>query len=126
MNNIPKLKIFSYTFQLVCILSILFGLSACVVSNALNLVGKRTNYGYSDDITGLREARRGVKVLTSVPEDAMNIQNIKTRRCHQNFTEHAPMEETLKDDLIVAAYAAGADGSTNITHKKESGLMKNC
>ena len=122
----PKLKIFSYTFQFVRILSILFGLSAFMVSNAPNLVGNRTNYGYSDDITGLREARRGVKVFTSVPEDATNFQNIETRRCHQNFTEDASTEETLKDDLIVAAYAAGADGITNITHKKESGLMKNC
>ena len=121
-----KPKIFSHTFQFVSILSLLFALSACMVSNAPNLVGKRANYGYSDDISGLREARRGVQVLTSIPEDATNIQTIETQRCHQNFTEDAPTEETLKDDLIIAAYAAGADGITNITHKKESGLMKNC
>ena len=103
-----------------------FILSSCFASNAPNLIGKRANYDYSDDISALRDANRGVKIYSSIPERATNIKSIEVKRCHQNFTEDAPTEETLLDDLIIAAYAAGADGISKIKHKREKGLMKNC
>ena len=116
----------SSTFRLFFVLITAVLLSACMVSNKPNLVGKRGNYGYSDDISGLRDASRGIQIFESTPVNAANIERIETQRCHQNFTEDAPTEETLQDDLIVAAYARGADGIADIVHKKESGLMKNC
>ena len=126
MSKEGMLYMFSSGFKLCCILVTATSLSACVVSNNPNLVGKRSNYGYSNDISGLREARRGVEIFKSIPPNATNIKKIETQRCHQNFTEEPPTEETLLDDLIVKTYARGADGITDIAHKKESGLLKNC
>ena len=102
-------------------------LTGCVVSNAPNLVGKRGNYvTEGKTLADIRSARRGIKVFSEIPSTAYNIRELTVKRCHQNFTEEAPSTAIMEDDLVLEAYARGADGLANIKHTKTSGLLKNC
>jgi len=102
-------------------------LSGCIASNAPNLVGKRGNYANTGkSFEDIRAARRGIKTYSRIPNDAHSIKEVSVQRCHQNFTEDAPTIPVMEDDLILEAYAQGADGISNIRHDKQSGLMKNC
>ena len=102
-------------------------LTGCIVSNAPNLVGKRGDYAnQGKTLADMRDARRGITIYSKVPASATNIKQFSVRRCHQNFTEDAPTLSVMEDDLVLAAYANGADGIANIKHTKASGLLKNC
>ena len=102
-------------------------LTGCMVSNYPNLVGKRGNYAnQGNTLADVRDARRGITIYSKLPASASNIKQLSVQRCHQNFTEDAPSLSVMEDDLVLAAYANGADGITNIKHTKASGLLKNC
>ena len=98
-----------------------------MVSNAPNLVGKRGNYAnQGKTLADVRDARRGITIYSKLPTTANNIKELSVQRCHQNFTEDAPTRAVMEDDLVLEAYANGADGIANIKHTKASGLLKNC
>ena len=80
--------------------------------------------GYS--LSDMRFARKEVKLHTSIPNDAVDITNLSTQRCHQYANETPPSESTLTDDLKIIAYAQGYDGISGIKFNKESALMGNC
>ena len=71
----------------------------------------------------LTEAKTRFTVLMPMPCPMHQSRNLAASL---DEYEDAPTEATLEDDLIIAAYARGADGITDISHRKESGLMKNC
>ena len=73
-----RLDLVSKTLKTLCMMGLTFILSSCFASNAPNLIGKRANYDYSDDISALRDANRGVKVFSSIPERATNIKSFST------------------------------------------------
>jgi hypothetical protein len=67
-----------------------------------------------------------IKVVESVPAEAEKMGDYTVKRCHQYFNEPAPSEATLTDDLVLLAYAEGADLVSNISFGGDSGLLKNC
>lgn len=78
------------------------------------------------NVTDLREAMRTVKVYPALPSEALNLGELSASRCHRNFLDDAPTNEAVLIDLKVSAYAQGADGLTQVSFTKESGLSSNC
>ena len=93
-----------------------------------NLVGMRgdsmdTRYGLQDR----RAAKLHVKVFESAPATGyVPHKTYKVERCNQYAQDKKPSRETLTDDLIMLAYAEGADAVTDIAFDAETGLLKNC
>jgi len=73
-----------------------------------------------------REARLTVKVYQQIPDAAFDVRDIQVQRCHQYLGDDAPSDETLTDDLILAAYTHGLDGVSEIHFEKKGGLLQNC
>lgn len=96
-----------------------FGLLAGCVSPATYQKGSPT-------LMEMRDARTSVTVYDDIPAAAKNLNEIAVERCNQTLAEAFPSEELLQDDLIIAAYAQGADGISNIKHTEETGLLRNC
>lgn len=78
------------------------------------------------NVGNLRDAIRTVRVYSSVPPDAVNVGQLSASRCHRNFLDQAPTDDAVLIDLKVSAYAQGADGLTQVSYTKESGLSSNC
>lgn len=78
------------------------------------------------NVGNLRDAIRTVRVYPSVPAGAVEVGQLSASRCHRNFLDEAPTDEAVLIDLKVSAYAQGADGLTQVSYKKESGLSSNC
>lgn len=74
----------------------------------------------------MREARKAVRILDQPPAGATLMGTLRATRCHRNFLHEAPSPETVLDDLIVSAYAQGADVLTNVRQEREEGLAQNC
>lgn len=105
-------------------LILLCGLVSGCSSYSSNLqVGNDQSYASLKD---QREAVRTVKVYKSLPTGAEVISVVSAGRCHRSFVEEAPSEETVLMDLKIAAYAKGADGITDVSISKDSGLNRNC
>ncbi len=73
-----------------------------------------------------RMAKQHIKVSPSLPAGAVAMGEYSAQRCHQYAQNEAPSDEILIDDLILLAYAEGADGITGLRFSRESGLLKNC
>lgn len=99
-------------------------LTGCANANLVGMRGDSLNTNYS--LQDRRQAKIHVKVTQELPAGTAVMGDFKAERCHQYAQDNAPTEATLTDDLILLAYAEGADGITNIRFNKESGLLKNC
>ncbi len=73
-----------------------------------------------------REAMRSVRVYDAAPEGSEMLGEVSASRCHRSFVEEAPDEESVINDLRIAAYAKGADVVTGVAVTKESALARNC
>ena len=105
-------------FTLIC------GLIAGCSSYSSNLqVGNDQSYTSLKD---QREAVRTVKAYESLPSGAEMLDVVSAGRCHRSFVEEAPTEAAVLMDLKIAAYAKGADGITDVSISKDSGLNRNC
>ena len=53
---------------------------------------------------------------------------VTASRCHRNMLDKPPSEADVTADLMVAAYAKGADGITEVKMETSVGgaLLKNC
>ena len=107
-----------FGFALIC------GLVAGCSSHSSNLqVGNDQSYTSLKD---QREAVRTVKTYESLPSGAEVLDVVSAGRCHRSFVEEAPTEAAVLMDLKIAAYAKGADGITDVSISKDSGLNRNC
>ena len=99
-------------------------LAGCAHPNLAGLEGNAldTSYGLRDR----REAKQHIRVATAVPAGAEVMGDFSTQRCHQYATNQPPSEATLRDDLVLLAYAEGADGLTDVRIAQQSGLLQNC
>lgn len=105
-----------------CCLAILAGCAA-----KPNLVGPRgndlnTSYGLQDR----RAAKQHVRIAGALPAGAQAMGEFSVERCHQYAQNEAPSDAVLTDDLVLLAYAEGADGLVAPRFSRESGLLKNC
>lgn len=96
-------------------------------ANHANLVGPRgndlnTSYGLHDR----RQAKQHIKVVQTLPAGASAMGDFSVERCHQYAQSEPPSDGVLTDDLVLLAYAEGADGITTPRFSRESGLLKNC
>ena len=102
-------------------------LSGCNASNAPNMVNKDGNYAnQGKTLADIRGARRSITIYSKIPSSAINTKELAVQRCHRNFIDSAPSRAVLEDDLILEAYANGADGIANIEYTKQNGLLQNC
>lgn len=103
---------------------LLFGFLSGCGSHSSNLqVGNEQSYTSLKD---QREAVRTIKVYKALPSGAEIMNVVSAGRCHRSFVEEAPDEASVLIDLKIAAYAQGADGITDVSISKESGLNRNC
>lgn len=101
-------------------------LSGCTPQRG-NLVGPtgngiNTTYTLQDS----RAARSHIKVVHSLPDGARKLGDYEVQRCHQYAQHQPPSDAVLTDDLVLLAYAQGADGIYGVRFDRESGLLKNC
>lgn len=98
--------------------------AGCANPNLVGLRGNKLNTDYS--LQDRRMAKMHIKVVQALPSNAENMGDFSVERCHQYAQDEAPSDAVLADDLVLLAYAEGADGLTNIRYQRESGLLKNC
>jgi hypothetical protein len=104
--------------------TLLIGLVSGCSNYSSNLqVGNDQSYTSLKD---QREAARTVRVYNTLPSGAGILSVVSAGRCHRSFVEEVPSEEMVQMDLKIAAYAIGADGITDVSISKESGLSRNC
>lgn len=105
-------------------IALVFGLLSGCGSHSSNLqVGNEQSYTSLKD---QREAVRTIKEYKVMPAGAQVLSEVSAGRCHRSFVEEAPSEAAVLIDLKIAAFAQGADGITDVTISKESGLNRNC
>lgn len=82
-----------------------------------------TRYGLQDR----RTAKMHVKVFEAEPTSGYTrYKSYTVERCNQYAQDRRPSRETLTDDLVMLAYAEGADAISDLAFDSESGLLKNC
>ncbi len=67
-----------------------------------------------------------ITVSAELPDQAQVMRDYTVERCHQFAQQQPPSDKVLIDDLIMLAYAEGADGLSNLRFERESGLLRNC
>lgn len=98
-------------------------LSGCVSAGYEGQVGGMVSM---DQIFAQREARQTVEIFETVPSDYRQAGEISVRRCHRNFGENPPTISAFEGDLVLAAFAQGADAVSNIRIERMNGLLANC
>lgn len=111
------------SFEKISAVAVTVVLSGCVTAGYEGQVG---NMVTADQVTARREAMKTVKYVKSVPPGYRKIKDVSVRRCHRNFTESAPTDQALIDDLRLAAYAEGGELITNLRTQTKNGLAANC
>jgi hypothetical protein len=99
-------------------------LTACANPNLVGLRGNSLDTSYS--LQDRRAAKQHIQVTATVPSGAQVMGDFTARRCHQYAQSEPPSQATLTDDLVMLAFAQGADGMTNLRFSSESGLLQNC
>lgn len=99
-------------------------LVGCANPNLVGLRGDRPDERYS--LQDRRAAKQHVRVVDTLPTDARSMGDFTVQRCDQYLQSESPSDATLRDDLVLLAFAEGADGITDIRFTRESGLLKNC
>jgi len=80
-----------------------------------------------ESVVDLQAATKAVKVYESAPEQAQSLGTVTAIRCHANLYEPKPTEETLRGDLLINAFAKGANGVSDIQIVRQPGnLGYNC
>lgn len=78
-------------------------------------------------VVDLQAATKAVKVYESAPEQSQSLGTVTAIRCHANLYEPKPTEETLRGDLLINAFAKGANGMSDIQIVRQPGnLGYNC
>lgn len=72
-------------------------------------------------VIDVKAARAGVRVYDISPAGAQAIGAVKAIRCHRYPSEPKPTEETVLDDLRVAALGMDASGITDVTIERQPG-----
>jgi len=100
-------------------------LAGCATNSANMQVGTEQSYTSLGD---QRAAVRSIAVADTVPEGATVMGEVDASRCHRNVLDKPPTNDEVRTDLIVAAYARGADGIAGVQISEEvaSALLKNC
>lgn len=111
-------------YQFLALLTASTLISGCAIPNLVGQRGNKTNSAYS--LQDQRTARSQIKVEKIVPANATNLGEFSVERCHQYAQDEAPTDAVMLDDLVLAAYAQGADGLANPKFERESALFKNC
>jgi outer membrane murein-binding lipoprotein Lpp len=109
--------------KLAIVIAILL-LAGCANPNLVGTRGNKLNSDYS--LQDRRAAKLHIKSTKELPQGAQSMGDFSVERCHQYAQDQAPSETVLADDLMLLAYAEGADGLTNLRFSRESGLLKNC
>jgi len=92
-----------------------------------NMIGLRSNFANAySSLEDRRKARLAIKIYKALPKEAHEVVPIKVQRCHQYINEDSPTDSTMTTDLILAAYAQGKDGITDLKFNREGGLFHNC
>jgi len=101
-------------------------LSGCAHPNLVGTRGDQLNTNYS--LQDRRAAKSHIQVAESLPPGASVLGSgpFTVERCHQYAQQTPPSNAVLLDDLILLAYAEGADGLTDVSYERESGLLRNC
>ena len=100
-------------------------LSGCANPNLVGLRGDKldTRYGLQDR----RAAKMHIKLFEEqVPPGNTSTRTYQVERCNQYAQDEKPSKQTLTDDLIMLAYAEGADAVSDIKFYSESAILKNC
>lgn len=100
-------------------------LSGCANPNLVGLRGDNldTRYGLQDR----RAAKMHIKQFgDQVPPGYTSTRIYQVERCNQYAQDEKPSKQTLTDDLIMLAYAEGADAISAIKFHSETGILKNC
>lgn len=102
----------------------LVALAGCANPNLVGQRGNDLNGTYS--LQDRRAAKLAVKVTPSIPAGSQVLGTLEAKRCHQYMNQDAPSNTVLLDDLVLQAYAQGADGISDVAYASESGLLSNC
>ena len=108
-------------------ISVILFLTSCVTTQGPSgpgVIGNNRNNDYS--LKDLREANKVIKYSDILPSNAEVIGKFTVRRCHRYANDPVPSDQTLINDLKLAAYAEGADGIAGFELKKSTGLLYNC
>ncbi len=100
-------------------------LAGCANPNLVGLRGDKldTRYGLQDR----RAAKMHIKQFgDQVPPGYTKTKIYQVERCNQYAQDEKPSKQTLTDDLIMLAYAEGADAISDIRFDSESAILKNC
>lgn len=73
-----------------------------------------------------RAAAKAISEARELPAGAKVIGPVDASRCHRYQGDIEPSQEQLIADLKAAAYGRGADGITDVSVVRESGLLRNC
>jgi hypothetical protein len=97
--------------------------SACATQSANMLIGTEQPYV---SLADQRLAVQTVAISDDVPIGARVLGQVDASRCHRDLTQREPSEEMVQTDLMVTAFARGADGIADVSIIRQSGLVQNC
>lgn len=117
----PQINNLRRALAAVAVLPLLYG---CANANLVGMRGNSldTRYGLQDR----RAAKKHIKIFAAQPAGYEATKSYKVERCNQYAQDELPSKETLTDDLVMLAYAEGADAISGIAFDSESGIFKNC
>lgn len=99
-------------------------IAGCAHGNLVGQQGNSLNANYS--LQDRRAAKTHIRVTPTIPDGFVAMGDYSSERCHQYAQNEPPSDAVLLDDLVMLAYAEGADGVTNARFERESGLLRNC
>lgn len=90
--------------------------------------GARSNYINANvgSLSERRDAIRSVAVVQAQPAGTVSLGEVTTDRCHRYFTEAAPSDAAIVNDLKFLAYGQGADAMRVVETTAVPGLVSNC
>lgn len=109
---------------IITLLAVAGFLTGCAAPNLVGLRGNKLDSSYS--LQDRRAAKQHIKTVENLPAGARNMGEFSVERCHQYAQDQSPTDVVLTDDLVLLAYAEGADGIARLKFNRESGLLKNC
>lgn len=117
------MKLSAVAVFLCCISTLL--LAGCGTDSANMRIGDAQPYA---SLEAQRAAARQVVTTSTLPPDAKIIGTVTASRCHRYLMDNPPTPDDVTTDLMVAAYAKGADGIANIKIETSvaGALLKDC
>lgn len=105
------------------------GLIAAALLAGCNTQSANMRVGTAQSLSSLedqREAIRSVEIADALPEGAVEMSAVDASRCHRDFTDQAPSDDLVVQDLQVTAFGRGADGVHSVEINQTTGLLRNC